>query len=186
VKASRRWLLALAVTAAAQIGVPAYMIAGRERVLHAGDVFRFRTGAVDPYDAFKGRYVALRFEQDRAKVPAGTTIESGQQVYVQIETGHDDFAELGLAQVDPPSGRPYLKLRASSRSGDTVYLTLPFDRFYMSEDLAPQAERAYREHGSGASRDAYVTVRVRDGVGVIENLYVGGKPIADLLREAAP
>ena len=181
-KASRPWLIALAVTAAVQIGVPAHMIIGRERVLHEGDVYKFRTAPVDPSDAFRGRYVALRFDQDRATVAPGAAIESGQQVYVEIETGYDGFARFVLARPEPPADRPFLKLRANYRSGDTVYLTLPFDRFYMPEDLAPKAERVYLDHSSRGKRDAYVTVRIHDGTGAIENLYVGDRPIADVIR----
>ncbi len=52
----------------------------------------------------------------------------------------------------------------------------------MGEHLAPEAERAYREHSIGASGDAYVTVRVRDGHAVVEQLYIGGKPAAEFLH----
>jgi hypothetical protein len=185
-KASPTWLVALAVTAAVQIAVPAHMIIGRERVLQSGQVFKFRTAPIDPYDAFRGRYVALSFEENKAKIAPGASVQGGQFVYVDVETGYDDYARFGLARLDPPADRPYLKLRAGSRSDDTVYLTLPFDRFYMPEDLAPEAERVYRDHTSRSQHDAYVTVRVRDGVGAIENLYVGGRPIADAIRTPAP
>jgi hypothetical protein len=53
----------------------------------------------------------------------------------------------------------------------------------MPEDLAPRAERAYAEHSRRSGRDAYIEVRLRSGVAVIEDLYVGGKPIREYLKE---
>ena len=70
-----------------------------------------------------------------------------------------------------------------SISAGEAYVDLPLDRYYMPEDLAPRAERAYIEHSRQSERDAYIEVRVRSGVGVIENLYVGGMPIREYLME---
>ncbi len=43
-----------------QIYTPVSMIIARESTLKEGVLFRFKTAPVDPYDAFRGRYVALR------------------------------------------------------------------------------------------------------------------------------
>lgn len=62
---NRNLLLALLVVlAAAQLAVPASMIVQRETVLTQGRVYKFKTAPVDPVDAFRGRYVALRFEEE--------------------------------------------------------------------------------------------------------------------------
>ena len=61
-------------------------------------------------------------------------------------------------------------------------LELPFERFYMEEELAPEAERVVRERSRGGQRDAYIAVRVRSGSAVIEDLFVGGKPIREFLQ----
>jgi hypothetical protein len=50
----------------------------------------------------------------------------------------------------------------------------------MEERKAPKAEQVYREN----SRNTYALVRVRDGVGVIEDLFVGDKPIRELAATA--
>ena len=58
--------------------------------------------------------------------------------------------------------------------------------------IAPEAERAYAQHSTRVANDAYVTVRVRAGHAALEQLYIGGQPVADFLRsdaakpEAAP
>jgi hypothetical protein len=51
----------------------------------------------------------------------------------------------------------------------------------MEESLAPAAEKAYREHARASERNAYITVRIRDGFGVIENLWIDGVPIREFL-----
>jgi hypothetical protein len=80
-----------------------------------------------------------------------------------------------------PGGWPYLTVRINQINGQTAYLHVPLDRFYMEESLAPAAERAYREHSCITNRTTYITVRIRDGNSVIENLWVDGVPIHEFL-----
>jgi uncharacterized membrane-anchored protein len=170
-----------------QLAAPASMILSHERTLAAGAAYKFRTAPVDPYDAFRGRYVALSFERSEAKLAAGVSASPGQTVYATLEISDDGFAKFGVAALAPPKDLPYLKVKAGYSSGDgAINLQLPFDRFYMEETKAPAAEAAYRAHNRQGAQDAYVVVRVRDGGGVIEDLYVGGKPIRDAWRETKP
>ena len=61
---------------------------------------------------------------------------------------------------------------------------MPFNRYYMDEDLAPEAERAVWG-GPRGRREASVTVRVRNGVGVLEELYIDEVPIHRWLADNA-
>jgi len=181
----RLWLFA--AVALVQLAAPASMILSQERTLAKGEAFKFRTAPVDPYDAFRGRYVALRFDNSEAALAEGVKASPGQTVYATVETGGDGFAKFGVALLAPPKDKPYLKVKAGYSSGaDAIGLQLPFDRFYMEETKAPAAEAAYRAHSRRGAQDAYVVVRVLDGYGVIKDLYVGGKPIEDFLSEAKP
>ncbi len=178
----RLWLFA--AVALLQLAAPASMIWSRERTLAKGQEFKFRTAPVDPYDAFRGRYVALSFENSEATLVQGVSAPFGRTLYATIETGGDGFAKFGAASLSPPKNKPYLKVKAGvTTSSGGITLQLPFDRFYMEEGKAPAAEAAYREHNRQGARDAYVVVRVLDGAGVIEDLYVGGKPIEEVSRE---
>ncbi|MFY9657678.1 MAG: GDYXXLXY domain-containing protein [Methylocystis sp.] len=182
---ARLWLFA--AMALLQLAVPAGMILSRERTLAQGEAFKFRTAPVDPYDAFRGRYVSLRIENAEAAWPQAKAPAYGQTVYARIETGDDGFARFGLASLSRPKGKPYLTVQAGvANEKGGINLQLPFDRFYMKETKAPAAEKAYREHNRRGAQDAYVVLRVRDGDGVIENLFVGGKPIAAVAAEAKP
>jgi len=182
---TRLWLFA--AMALLQLAAPASMIWSRERTLAQGEAFKFRTAPVDPYDAFRGRYVALRIASNEAAWPQGASASYGQTVYATIETGADGFAKFGLASLSPPKDKPYLKVKAGSANDKGgINLQLPFDRFFMEEGKAPVAEAAYRQHDRGGEQDAYVILRVLDGAGVIENLFVGGKPIAAVASGAKP
>jgi uncharacterized membrane-anchored protein len=171
--------------ACVELGVPASMIARRELTLRTGTAYEFRTAAVDPYDAFRGRYVALQLEQQSAPWKDAQPPARNQSVFVTVERGDDGFARLTGASRQRPATGDYLRTRAmSAGQPGTVTVALPFDRFYMEETKAAAAERAYWEHSrQGGARDAYVVVRVRDGQGVIENLCVAGKPIAEFVGQ---
>ena len=180
-----KWLIiALGVVVTGQLAIPATMILRREWTLREGRAYKFRTQPVDPYDAFRGRYIALQLEPNSLPVGHVETFQRGANVYVTLAEGPDGFVELTGASHKPPVGQDYLKVKAYPSRAGMLPVHLPFDRFYMEENAAPAAERVYREHRrQGGARDAYVIVRVRAGHGVIENLYVGGQPIAEFVRQ---
>lgn len=165
-----------------QLGVPLAMIQRRELALRDGSVHRFRTAPVDPYDAFRGRYVALQFAEDALDIPAATTYYRNEKVYAVLVRDEDGFTRIdGLSRKRPAQGE-YLTVRVRwETQGETVRVRLPFDRYYMNEKLAPEAERLYRTRRQADERPAYVTVRVKRGFGVLEELYVDGKPITELV-----
>ncbi|PPD43666.1 MAG: hypothetical protein CTY15_08975 [Methylocystis sp.] len=161
-----------------QLAAPASIAWRQERTLARGAAFRFQTAPVDPYDAFRGRYVALSFRDNLPILPKGTTLAPGAKVYAPIEVGADGFARFGEVLLTPPEGKPYLTLRLSERFS-TQGLPLPFDRFYLEETKAPAAEVIYRKHAR--DRDAWLVVRILDGDWAIEDLFVGGKPIREAI-----
>lgn len=176
------------VLAVIQLAAPASMIWSREQTLQRGTAFKFRTGAVDPYDIFRGRYVVLRFEERTAPWMDGEKPPPGQTtVYAMIEEGEDGFARFSGATATRPAQGDYLKLRAGRRKQNDpiVQLDVPFDRYYLEESVAPEAEALYRRHSRGEKRNAYVILRVRAGQGVLEELYVAGKPILEAIAADA-
>jgi hypothetical protein len=186
-------LLALAAVAIVQLAVPAAMIFGRERTLAAGTEWRFRVEPVDPADAFRGRYLALRFAATEAPLAGGTHVEAGDRVYVPLGRDAAGFATLGPAAITEPASGDFLRLRVAWPITDDdgsrrVHLELPFDRLYLAEELAPQAEEAYfaavraRPGATGeTARPAWALVRVRAGDAVLQDVVVEGVPIRELV-----
>lgn len=175
-------LSALIAVVVIQLGVPLSMIIKREIALKNGRQFKFKTAPVDPYDAFRGRYVALGMEQNKVKSDSNEGWEKGQRVYVLLNENPEGFAELAGITREKPKSDNFIKVRVRYSYQGEVQINLPFDRFYMNEKDAPKAETAYRKHSSREQRDAYVTVRVLDGFAVLEDLYVGGVPVSDFLK----
>ena len=164
-----------------QIAVPVQMIMQREMVLKQGTAFRFKTAPVDPYDAFRGRYVAIRVDAGKVIPPAGLTLKPGDKVFALLTNDQNGFAQVSGVSRTRPAGGDYLEATVRYSVGDTL-LDLPIDRYYMTEKAAPRAEQIYREHSLRGKQEAYVIVRIRNGFAVIEGLYINGQRIEDLLR----
>lgn len=194
------WLAFVAI-ATAQLAAPSAMIYKRTTTLEEGTQYKFRTAAIDPADPFLGRYVALNLEA--ARIPLDKAMKAdayvgGQPGYAAITVGEDGFARLELPQPEPPAAGDYLKTRVLWKTAEELFLHLPFDRYYMEESLAPEAELAYframmaaraaaeSETRAAEQQDVYITVRMRKGFGVLEELYIGDLPIREhLAAEAA-
>ncbi len=166
-----------------QIYIPFSMITKRENVLKHGGQFKFKTAPVDPYDAFRGRYVALRIEEDYVTKQGAQDFDKGRSVYAIIEIDDQGFARFNSVTLSRPIGKAYIEVKTGYPSGGKIYLDLPFDRYYMEEKSAPAAEAAYRKHSQTGKQDAYIVVRVKDGFAVIEDLYVAGQKIEDLVKQ---
>ena len=180
----KKWLLIGLFVALAliQIAVPVSTIVRREHALRYGRQFKFRTRPVDPYDAFRGRYIALGFEQDEVSVPPNSSLKRGQKVYALLATDKEGFTAADRITLTPPENVDYIKVKVQWLRRGKAGLDLPFGRYYMDEGAAPAAEHAYQTYMQQEARDAYVTVRVRGGLAVLEELYVAGKPIVEFTQ----
>ncbi len=171
----------LVAVALVQLSVPATMIIRREIVLHTGKQFRFRTAPVDPYDAFRGRYVWLSIMPNEAEY-TGDRIGRGRKIFLTLKQGDDGFAEVSSVSLSRPKEGDFIQVKSSyAARSNRIGITWPFTRYYMEESAAPEAERVYRDRARRDSSAASVTVRVRRGFGVLEELYIEDLPIKEFL-----
>ena len=201
---NRRWLPMIALVGlVAQFGAMGYMIVRRELALRNGLVCRFRTAPVDPYDAFRGRYVALNIAGAGSLI-CNREYARGQRIYAVVGEGTNGFSEIKRLTPRPEEDAVRIQTRVSYCQKDyrqlpagtndaartwhekqvptgqyRVHFSLPFERFYMDEKLAPEAEMAYAR----GRQEGVLVVRVWRGLGVIEDLELGGRPIRDVARE---
>ncbi|MDX1389191.1 MAG: GDYXXLXY domain-containing protein [Acidobacteriota bacterium] len=182
-----RWtLVPFVAVCVVQLAVPAKMILDHERVLKKGELFLFAAAPVDPYDAFRGRFVRVDLQAATGTLDDPREVEQGAKVYAVIE--RDPGSPDGLARItalvpDRPSTGTYMRVTLELLQDDGDYwLTLPFDRYYMEEELAPEVERAWRENTRQGETDAWAAVRVLDGRAVLEALYIDGLPVRDYLE----
>lgn len=156
--------------------------------------FRFRTGAVDPYDPFRGRYVTLNPLPNSVK--AGNAAENGSRKYryAVLTEGKDGFAEVVRLAESPPEGEPFVRIDYSymthewqgNKKSEEAYhrFSFPFNRFYLNEELAPEAEKLVadiiRKNADGCVLSVLVYA---DGSYAVKDLLIEGKPIRDVLRQ---
>lgn len=168
------------VLAIIQLAVPLYMVWHWEDVLQTGKQYTWVTAPVDPYDALRGRYIDLRFKEMTGPIIGNAQLNSGQTAYAMIAEDQKGYAFISGISVVPPGADSYVKIKVSYvQDGNIAHFVLPFKRYYMQEDLAPIAEQAY---GKSAGKEATVLVRVKDGYGAVEELYIGDQTIYDYLR----
>jgi uncharacterized membrane-anchored protein len=195
-------VIGLAALCVVQLAAAGWSIARYETTLASGALYKFKTVPIDPADAFRGRYVAV---QPAVTIPAPVppetarildTVGSGAAAYVVLATDADGFARAASIVSEAPAAGDYVKVARSQmvpignpEAGRPIEMTyqalLPFNRYYMNETAAPAAEQRY----TGAVRRnaetrTWLAVRVRNGIGVIEGLYIDGVPIEDVVRSA--
>ena len=193
----------LVVLSAAQLTAAAWSIVRYEMTLATGTVYRVKVFPVDPADPFRGRYVAIQpvltlptpLPPDVAALLDDVGVfrrnPARKTAFAVLGTDSEGFARADQVVPEPPRTGDYLEIAGvrlrtigaveQGRQPEMVRdIVLPFDRYYMAEAAAPAAEQRYREN---VRRDnAWITVHVRNGVGVVEGLFVGGVRIEDAVR----
>lgn len=174
------WLTMLLITA-----VPVCMIARYEHVLTEGKIYRFKLKPYDPYDAIRGRYIRLAFENDT--VSTADEYEYGDVAYVTIEN-KKGMAELKNIYRQPPGGNNYVKVEAgyndhSRLNGKERHpqdVKFPFDRYFVNENIAGKVEEAARKALN--TKDCFAEVAVYDGKAVVKGVFIGNVPIEQYVR----
>lgn len=125
---------------------PGYLVYRHYNTLITGEPYKFVVQPYDPYDPFRGRYVALQSELSWSPEP-----------YSLLGRDDQGYAVITEASRDKPKEQDYAK-------------NLRLSRYYMNEKMAPEAERLQR---SLAEEDIlYLLVKVKNGNYVIEGLYL--------------
>jgi uncharacterized membrane-anchored protein len=172
--------LLFVIFAGLQLVLPLSGIVKQEMVLRNGDVFKFKTEPIDPYDPFRGKYVTIRIHS-RVDLPEEHKFEDEQKVYAVIATEEDGFSVIEKISATCPETNNYFKTKIISLYDQEARLAIPFDRYYIDERKAKKAETLYRKHSRQGEYDAYIQVRVKNGSAALEELYVGDLPIIEFV-----
>lgn len=177
-------IIAFVLMVLAQLYVPASMIYSQHRALKEGATLKFRTAPVDPYDPFRGKYINLAYQDNRVAISKGEDYDRDDQVYVTFSEGPDGYAIIDGVFASPPEGTDvYLETTVAYRvyQSDTLTINYPFDRFYMEESKAYEAELAYGDARLDDGQEVYAMVAVYQGTAVIENVYIDDRPIREVV-----
>jgi uncharacterized membrane-anchored protein len=167
----------------AQLGVAASGIAIHERTLTQGAGVLLAVAPVDPEDPFRGRYVSLAFELEQGShALRGPQPHYSDPAFVVLKVDAAHVATVDYVTATEPKAGLYLKAESSWQEGAGVRVSLPLKRYYMNEQLAPAAERAYRAAIQAPDRKSYARVRVLGGRSVIEAVLLDGVPIEQAAR----
>jgi uncharacterized membrane-anchored protein len=167
------------IVAVLQLAAPLYMAWHWENILQTGSQYYWQTAPVDPYDALKGRYIDLGFKEQKGPLVGNFNLEHGQIAYALLAKDANGHTMITGVSATQPSETSYIRVKVSYTKDNIVHVELPFRRYYIQEDLAFAAEQAYRQR---ANKEGIVAVRIKDGYGVIEQLYIGDQSIYEYLH----
>lgn len=174
-------LIAFALTALAQLAIPLKMVYDSEMTEREGKEYKFRTAPIDPTDPFRGKYITLSYDID-AVPTKDTTWVRNEKIHVSLGTDANGFARIKAVSRTQPETGDYIstKVRHYYPHQD-LHIALPFDRYYMEESKAYDAEVAYRDYNSNDknAKPAYAVVAIRDGNAVLKDVVIDGIPIKD-------
>ena len=173
------------VVALVQLYVPANMIWTLEKVLETGIEFKFKTAPIDPSDPFRGKYIVLNFQETSVEVENENDWTRGEKVYLCLKTGNDGFARIkSVSKERPTENQNFIKGHVSFITEDgsnRLNIDYPFDRYYMEESKALEAEQAYRQSQQDTSKITYALVSIKNGESVLKDVLIDGISIAEIV-----
>lgn len=178
-------LIAFLLVALAQLYIPVKMILNKEEILNRGTVYKFRTAPVDPNDPFRGKYIALNFQENTVEIKEGEAWAIGEPVYVALLKDDGGYAKIEFVSKEMPLNRSDVikaKVRYVMEDGKReLVIDYPFDRFYMEESKAYEAEIAYRQLQADTNKVTYALVSVKNGEVVLSDVQIDGTSIIGIV-----
>lgn len=175
-------LIIFAIAAVGQWAAPLSQIWTHEKTLTQGTLIKLKCSAPDPYDPLRGRYLAVRPEQREVRVPSEMKLAAGSRVYAVLTTGADGLATISNISLSPPASGDYIHLKAGYTYAGSASILWPFERFYINEKLAPEADKWFAENIRRAD-GIIAEVRVLNGRAVLADLTLNGKSFREILKE---
>ena len=116
---TKKFLIVATAAFILHAGILGYMIIKREITLRKGDQFSFKTAPVDPYDAFRGKFVRVDIQGDG---PFTNKVEykRGQKLYAPLSVDDDGIASMTDLLIKPPKDAPFIKVKCRRCREDQV------------------------------------------------------------------
>lgn len=176
------------VVALVQLYIPAKMIFDSEKVLKTGIPYKFKVAPVDPNDPFRGKYIDLRYEENFIEVTNKNDWIKDEIVYVLLKKDTKGFAKIeSISKEKPKNTADFVKATVdfvSRNKSNKVYIEYPFNRYYMEESKAYDAELTFNE----AVRDpviheTYALVYIKNGESVLHDVLIDKVSIKDIVEK---
>lgn len=181
------WIIAaFTLMVALQWFIPWRMIRHQEAVLREGRTFRFRCAPVDPADPFRGKYITLQFQSTSFNLDSDWMPTPGEPVFVSVRVDSSGYAIISEVTADTPlNTSDYFQATVQFINPETHQLSLeyPFNRFYLEEFKAPQAEKMYFESLQDSTRNLYALVTIHRGQSHLVDVHIDGVPITEAIQQ---
>lgn len=172
------------IAALAQWAAPLAQIWTHEQTLAKGTLIKLKCRAPDPYDPLRGRFLAVRPEQEQVKISQEVKFTRGQIAYATLYEETDGTHRISSLTPTAPAEGTFVKLKVtySTPAGEEAWIEWPFERFYINEQLAPEADEWFAENIRG-TKGIIAEVRVLNGRAVLADLTLDGRPFREILKE---
>lgn len=169
-----------------QLYVPASLVFESERAYALGREYRMELAPIDPEDPFRGKYLVLRFKENTYTVPANSSFQQDQQVFVLMRPdnlGYLKIENVGSVYSEMPNlvAIPATIQFISEVEGQKqLVLEYPFSRFYMDEFRAPEVEKQVQNALRDSSGRSYGLIGVREKQALLKDVMLNGRSVREL------
>jgi len=168
-----------------QIAVAAQIVYQYETTIASANVYKFKTAPVDPNDPFRGKYIVLNFEMNAFNTEDNDW-DYGETAYLYISKNENGYARIDTLSTNllKNNSNDYVEVTLGSYYNGKIHFDLPFDRYYMEESKAMDAEILYRDSQQrDAAQDVYAVVHIQQGISVLTDVVINGMSIKDAVEK---
>jgi hypothetical protein len=171
---------------AIQVIIPARIIQEKEKVIREGREFRFRINSVLPLIMGQNNSILLYYADNQYIVEDDSMWVRDEPVYVTLANDAEGFAIINnIYKSVPEFEEDYVLAHIDYAVPDThdyVMIRFPFDRFYLDRPIDP-SWGYYIPPADSIAPVTSVAVRISEGQGVVQNVFVDGVPLAEYLTK---
>jgi|AntDeeMinimDraft_5_1070356.scaffolds.fasta_scaffold00255_9 uncharacterized membrane-anchored protein len=176
------------VVALVQLYIPAQMVWHQQDLLNNGTEFQFEIAPIDPLDPFRGKYIRLNYKENSVRVLNTSNWERSQDVCVMLKKDNTNgFAKIkSVSKNRPETKQNYIRAKVgyiNYRDSTTLNIDYPFERYYMEESLAGDAERMTWGISGDSTQTAAAVMRIKKGEAALKTVLVNGEPIEAMVRK---
>lgn len=147
-----------------------------EMASRLGNEYLIKIEGYDPYNPIKGRY--LMFTPELSRVRSSIDLELGESAVCYLSIAKDESGYyFDKATLDKPEGDYVQTIVHDNYSGGYWYEP-PFREYYLPEEIASKAEQILFKNFD----KAYVAVRIYNGIGVVDGMYIDDVRLEDMIK----
>lgn len=177
---------AFIIVSMVQLFVPTKMIIDKEIIMGDGVEYKFKMAPIDPSDPFRGKYITLSFDESSIEIEDEDDWMRGEIVYASIAKDTDGFARLkSVSKTKPIDNQDFVEAKVSfvtENGSNMLTIDYPFDRYYMEESKAYNAELIYRQFQLDTNQITYALVSVKGGEAVLKDVLINGTSIKEIVK----